>query len=149
MKNFWKWILGIVIVLVVLFGLGIGSHLLMRAIYPSTAVQVDGFTPPMMVRVDRPSDLEEFTAPMVIGGRGLVGIGMPHRSLGFMRLGLLVPLALIGLVIYGAYRLGTRRNTVVETPTVQTPVAQVRTCDKCGSIVQDGWNNCANCGRKL
>ena len=86
---------------------------------------------------------------MMMGGRGLIGIGMPHRSFGFMGSGLLLPLALIGLVIYGAYRLGTRKNNVVETPTVQSPVAQVRTCDKCGSVVQEGWNHCANCGRKL
>ena len=76
MNNFWKWVLGIVIVLVVLFGLGIGSHLLMRAVYPGTAVGVERFTSPMMVRVGGAGDLEQFTSPMVIGGRGMVGIGM-------------------------------------------------------------------------
>ena len=34
MKNFWKWILGIVIVLVVLFVLGIGGRLLMLQAVP-------------------------------------------------------------------------------------------------------------------
>ena len=132
MKNFWKWVLGIVIVLVVLFVLGIGGRLLMYKLFPVSPVDFDGLRVPMMM-----------------GGRGLVGIGMPHRSVGFMGSGWLVPLALIGLVIYGAYRLGIRKNTIVETPTVQSPVAQVRTCDKCGSFVQEGWNHCANCGRKL
>jgi hypothetical protein len=151
MKNFWKWILGIVIVLVVLFGLGIGSHLLMRAIYPATAgVEVEGVTPRMMVRVTGSGDLEEFTSPMVIGGRGITSYGgMMHPGGGFMRLGWLVPLALIGLVIYGAYRLGIRKNQVVVTPAAPAANAAVRTCARCGQPVQEGWNNCASCGRKL
>jgi hypothetical protein len=103
----------------------------------------------MMVRVGGAGDLEQFTSPMVIGGRGMVGIGMPHRSLGFMGSGWLLPLALIGLVIYGAYRLGKRANHVVESQAIQAAPAPVRTCVKCGSVLQDGWNHCANCGRKV
>lgn len=150
MNNFWKWILGIVIVLVVLFGLGIGSHLLMRSIYPATTVGLDDFTRPMMVRVTGSGEVEKFIAPMVIGGGGITAYGgMMHHTVGYTRLGWLLPLALIGLVIYGAYRLGVRKNQVVAAPVAPAAQADVRTCARCGSPVQEGWNHCASCGRKI
>jgi hypothetical protein len=104
----------------------------------------------MMVRVAGSGDLEEFTAPMVIGGGGITAYGgMMHRGGMFMRLGWLVPLALLGLVIYGAYRLGTRKNQVVAAPVAAAVQTPVHTCTKCGQPVQEGWNHCASCGRKL
>jgi zinc-ribbon domain len=129
MKNFWKWILGIVIVLVVLFGLGIGARLLMVNFLPARAVELEGFRSPMM------------------GGRGFDNFGMMHHGGGFMFLGWLVPLLLVGLVAYGAYRLGKRKS--FQAPLPPAAAAPLRTCPKCGSQVQEGWNNCANCGRKL
>jgi len=143
MKNFWKWILGIVIVLVVLFGLGIGARLLMGNLLPASVGDVDGFRSPMM------------------GGRGYpggfpgghMGFGGGHMLFGggFMLLGGLLPLALLGLLVYGAFRLGKHRSTPsmpVETAQPVAPVA-AGTCPKCGSTLQAGWNHCANCGKRL
>ncbi len=127
MKNFWKWILGIVIVLVVLFGLGIGARLLLANVLPATAGDYHGFMPMMNLR-----GMDRFDGRMSFGG-------------GFMRLGGLVPLLLLGLLVYGAYRLG-RRNTAFVTP-LSTPPAVG--CPKCGQPVQAGWNHCASCGEKL
>ena len=129
MKNFWKWILGIVVILVVLFVLGVGARLLMVKYLPLTAVGFDGIR-----------------SPMIMGGRGFVGIGMPHTNVGFMSSGWLIPLVLIGLVIYGAYRLGARRTEVNQVPPAPAPVP---TCASCGAPVQEGWNHCASCGSKL
>lgn len=132
MKNFWKWILGIVVVLVVLFVLGIGARLLMVRMFPASAIDYDGYRFPMMM-----------------GGRGLVGFGMPHFNMGFMRLGGLLPLALLGLVIYGAFWLGKRKNQGVDPTVVPATPAPQPTCSNCGSLVQEGWNHCASCGNKL
>lgn len=129
MKNFWKWILGIVVILVVLFVLGIGARLLMVKVLPFPAVGFDGIRSPMMM-----------------DGRGFVGIGMPHTRVGLLGSGWLIPLALIGLVIYGAYRLGTHRTDVPQAPPAPAPVP---TCASCGSPVQEGWKHCASCGSKL
>jgi hypothetical protein len=127
MKNFWKWILGIIIVLVILFGLGIGARLLMANLYPASSGGYYGYHHPMM------------------GGGGFSPFGgMMSFGGGFMLLGWLVPLILIGLVVYGVYSLGKRTP-----PPVAPPPAPFATCPKCGQPVQAGWNHCANCGRKL
>ena len=138
MKNFWKWILGIVIVLVVLFGLGIGSRLLMGNFLPAGAVDFDGLRHPMMG--NRGFDYPGGTLPYQ---------GMMHFGGGFMLLGWLVPLLLVGLLAYGAYRLGIRKSSFSQTPLPPAAPAPVRTCPKCGMQVQEDWNNCASCGRKL
>ncbi|MEW6093900.1 MAG: zinc ribbon domain-containing protein [Chloroflexota bacterium] len=126
MKNFWKWILGIIVVLVVLFGLGIGARLLMANFYPAYSGGYYGYNHPMM------------------GGGGFSPFGgMMSFGGGFMMLGWLVPLILIGLVVYGVYSLGKR------TPPAAPPPAPFATCPKCGQPVQAGWNHCASCGKKL
>lgn len=130
MKNFWNWILGIVIVLVILFGLGIGARLLMANLYPAAVDGYYGFQHPMM------------------GGRGFSPFGgMMSFGGGFMMLGWLVPLALVGLLAYGAYYLGKRNLPPVAPP--QAPLAPSAACPKCGQPVQAGWNHCASCGKKL
>jgi hypothetical protein len=132
MKKAWKWILGILIVLVVLFGLGIGARLLMANFLPARIGDFDGFRSPMM------------------GGRGFDrGGGIMHFGGGFMLLGWLIPLALFGLLVYGAYRLGMRKSPASQVPLPPVAPVQVRTCTKCGQQVQEGWKNCANCGKKL
>jgi hypothetical protein len=134
MKNFWKWILGIVIVLVVLFGLGIGARLLMANSLPARVTQFEGFRSPMMG--DRGFDHFDGRMP---------SMGMTHFGGGFMLLGWLFPLALIGLLAYGAYRLGKRRTMVLAA---STPPAPPAVCPKCGQPVQEGWIHCPACGKK-
>ncbi len=125
MKKAWKWILGILLVLVVIAAF-IVVPLVLHSVYGY------GF-------YDRGFGM--------MGGRGF----MPFFG-GFMMIGMglrwLVPLALIGLLGYGAYRLGQRKAAPVVTP-APAPAAPEQTCPKCGQPVQAGWNNCANCGKKL
>lgn len=120
MKNFWKWILGIVVVLVVLFALGIGARLLMAGTFPNMRGDFGGFRHPMM-------GMHAFSP---FGG-------------GFMPLGWLFPLLLIGLLAYGAYWLGRRNSPASQPPVLPTP-----TCAHCGQPLQKGWNHCPNCGEK-
>lgn len=123
MKNFWKWILGIVIVLVVLFGLGVGARLLLGNILPGADGAVEGLRPHMM---------------------GGWSFGRMHPFGGFMRLGGLLPLILVGLLAYGAYWLGKRKHA-----TTQAPLPEAAKCANCSQPVQSGWNNCPNCGEKI
>jgi len=129
MKNVWKWILGILGVLVLavlLIGLPYLAH---------TTFGVDGF---------RSSGT--FYGPQMMTGRGFHMTGVYPMMGGMMFLmgfRWLLPLLGIGLLVYGAYRYG-RRNSLPSTPAVP-----VQTCPKCGQPVQAGWNNCASCGKKI
>jgi len=141
MKKVWKWILGILIVLVVLavlFALAFMFHnVLGRSIsfrqFPQSRVR----NGPMMGSGDgwhRPG----------MGMRGFMLFGM-----GFAFLGGLIPLALLGLLVYGAYRLGKKRaNIAVTAPAAPAP-ALTHTCAKCGQPLQDDWKNCPYCEKKL
>jgi hypothetical protein len=93
-------------------------------------------------------------------GAGRGGRGMMRFGGGFMGFGMffawLVPLALLGLLVYGAFRWGQRKHaaasvapaaTAGESPVVDA--APARMCPKCGYAVQDGWQHCANCGKRL
>jgi len=66
----------------------------------------------------------------------------------------LIPLALIGLVIYVAYRWGrgkgSQKSAAGQSTGGSTPVtpATVKNCRKCGNIVQEDWSHCPNCGTK-
>lgn len=125
MKKAWKWILGIVLVLVVIAAF---------IVVPLVLHNVLGYG-----FYDR-----DFS---MMGGHG----AMPYFG-GFMMLGMglrwLVPLALIGLLAYGAYRYGQRKAVPAVAP-VAAPAVPEQPCPKCGQPVQAGWNNCANCGKKL
>lgn len=150
MNNFWKWILGIVIVLVVLFGLGVGARLLTRSFLPETSIAVDGFAHPMMFGLDKYGDVDGFRGQVVVGRGGLGSCGgFFHTGRGFMAFGWLIPLALVALVIYGGYRLGFRRGQDNGASLPSAGVSAARACTKCGHQVQEGWTHCANCGKKL
>lgn len=130
MNKTWKWILGIVLVLVVLAAV---------IILPIVFHNVFGWGDFQRAGFDR-----DFRMPMMGGG------GFSHFGGGFMMIGMglrfFLPLVVIGLLGYGAYRLGKRNATPVLPA---APVAPAQTCPKCGQVVQAGWNNCASCGKKL
>jgi len=136
MKTVWKWVLGIVIVLVVIAALGVGARLLMANYLPRVSADVDGFNFPMMGG----RGYDHF------GGMRIFGGGMRMFGGGFGMFGGLLPLVLLGLLVYGAYHLGTRK--FMAQPGTVVP-ATVRTCTKCGQQVQETWNNCPNCGKKI
>lgn len=128
MKKVWKWILGILGVLALLAVL-IGVPLLMHNAFGYGVARFDYDGPQVMM-----------------GGRGFYGHGMFPMMGGMMFLmgfRWLIPLLLVGLVVYGAYRYGKRHSLPA------APAAPQQTCPKCGQPVQPGWNNCASCGKKL
>jgi len=142
MKKVWKWILGIIIVLVVLavlfalafmFHNGFGRNISFRE-FPQSRV---------------------WNGPMMGGGDGWHRPGMGVR--GFMPFGMvfaflggLIPLALLGLLVYSAYRLGMKQaNIAMAIPAAPVPApAPIHTCAKCGQPVQEDWKNCPYCGKK-
>ena len=72
----------------------------------------------------------------------------------------LFPLVLLGLLVYGAYYFGTKKNEkstnsgvspeVIETKIVDPndDVSEL-SCSKCGGVVKAGWRNCPHCGKRL
>jgi len=136
MKKVWKWILGILIVLVilaVLFALAFMFH--------------NGFGKSFIIR-ELPRG-RAWNGPMMGNGWHRLGMGvrgfMPFGAV-FALLGGLIPLALLVLLVYGAYRLGTKRsNAGVAAPAAPAPA---RTCVQCGRPLQDDWKNCPYCGKK-
>ncbi len=163
MKNIWKWILGIVLVLVVIAGL-VGAAFVVRNIMVANLanrqVRATQGTAP-----NPPGGISPRNGPMqrgfpgwrgpgrqpMLGGRGF-GFGPFHGALpfgpglfllgGLMRL---VPLALLALLVAGAYLLGKRAR--VPAAAVAAP-ATTHACQKCGEAVQDGSKYCPNCGKK-
>jgi hypothetical protein len=138
MKKAWKWILGIILVLVVVGALvavpfvmrnymAVNFNRVTQQTAPGTNSQAPGwFHGPMMrgngnadpqgQQGQIPGRLDERRGPMMGGGRGFER-GFSHFGgfapfgLGFMFLGgllRLIPLALFGLLLYGVYQLGKR-----------------------------------------
>ncbi len=99
-----------------------------------------------------------FGGGMMMGGWGNRGYGMMsgygmmgnwgHPLLGWFGMGLgmlfmwIVPLGVIGLIVYGAVVL--TRNTENRAPS--TPLAP---CPHCGKGTQADWKNCPYCGSVL
>lgn len=153
MKNIWKWVLGIVLTLVLvalavgLFGLGFFVRTRTADLAPRNipAVQMDRFPDWRGDRMDMPR------GPMMMRGfrRGPFLPGM--MFFGFV--GRIVPLALFGLLLYGAYRLGKGRSAPLVAPvavseTSPAPSPTTHPCSACGTTVHDDWKHCPNCGEK-
>jgi hypothetical protein len=145
MKNIWKWILGIILVLVVVAAL-VAVPFIMRntmaanfgraaqQTVPGATPQAPGVNPqapgwnrgPMM-RGNNNGQRQGFggfegqRGPMMGGGRGLSRFGgFTPFGFGFMFLGgllRLIPLALLGLLLYGVYQFGKRAGMRSTTPT--------------------------------
>ena len=157
MKNIWKWVLGIILVLVVaagLFGLGYLSRTRMLANLPQSS-SAPNPAPPQMGRAPMRGGFRGgMMSPRQPGSmRGMGGFGHGPFLPGMIFFGIfgrLIPLALALLVLYGAYRLGKGRSAPVAvpvTPAASAPPAS-HPCPACALPVQDGWNHCPNCGEK-
>jgi len=125
MKNVWKWILGIVIVLVVVAAVGFVA----RGFFVSHTARVerfDNFRPPMTDGFGR----DNWRGPMggfnrgmpMHGGRGFGGYR--YMPLSFMFFGgllrLIFPLAMLGAVGYFAYKKG-KKDGVAAAMSVSAP----------------------------
>jgi hypothetical protein len=158
MKSIWKWILGILLVLVVV-GLFVSLAFMLHGGF-ARGVDTRGV-----------QEFGQFERGPMMGQGQIYGFGAgPGRMMGgygfaspflmvcrfFLRL---IPLALLALLVYAAYRFGTHRtNAKVSSAAATTSLAApdaavsetsaIKACRKCGSVVQEGWNNCPNCGTK-
>jgi hypothetical protein len=150
MKNIWKWVLGIILIMVVAAGLlGLGF------VWRTRIVRADspgGAPVPQMQRGPMRGGFRgEHREPMM-GMRGFgYGPGRFGGGMFFGMFGRLIPLALGLLLLYGAYRLGKNRSVPVAVAAAPAPPATLSTthpCPNCGSTVQNDWKHCPNCGEK-
>jgi hypothetical protein len=179
MKKVWKWVIGIVIVLVIVavvvggvfllrsrFGSVIAANRLVR---PGVQLPGPGNVQPGVPRQFpgmRPYGDNGWGGPgMYMRGRGMMGFG------GFNILGGLIRglfnLGLLALAVLGVIWLVTRLRRPVATVTAAAPVAPAASaastgeaapvaaldathpCPKCGQPVQENWKHCPNCGKRL
>lgn len=156
MSKTWKWIIGIVIgllVLAVIIAVPFGMHQLAvnNAAQFSARSFERGFDrdlgPGMMGR--GADNYYYWHHGMMNQNPGFVG-PMMYGS-GFFFLGifrLLIPLAVVGLAIYGGVAL-FRRNPSPAVTAEAAPAVPTRTCATCGKPSQDDWKNCPYCGSTL
>jgi len=164
MNKTWKWVLGIVLVLIVIAAivctLVFMGGFMRRDVFAQGMFQPGGWGD--FYQHDRMmSGAYGYSAPgtMMGGGYGFDGRIPLMRGHGFFPFfGGLIPLVLLGLLVYGAYRLGRNKSTAqVSTVTTtsevvaESPAPEAmdgNTCHKCGGIVQADWRNCPYCGTK-
>lgn len=140
MKKAWKWILGILVVLVVvaaLVAVPLVMHNYMALRFSTTnsaqangtAPQANGWNDGPMMRGYEGGGRENWQHPQFDGRRsfmrggdrfGRFGFGLMFIG-GFLRL---IPLALFGLLLYGVYQLGRRagvRSSLAPAPIAAAP----------------------------
>lgn len=155
MKNIWKWVVGIVLVVVIVGGL-VGAafvlHNTMAANFSARANLPAGSAPNVRPNPGVPGGPGFFRPGMRgrfpgNGGPMMFGRGFGFSPVFFLFGGLtrLVPLALVILLIVGAYLLGKRAQPAVAPAAAPLPT---HACPKCGNAVQDDSKYCPSCGKK-
>lgn len=86
--------------------------------------------------------IPRWSHPMMWGNGAVLSWGGLFMGVG-MLLGWLLPLALLGILLYGAYSLGKHQ------PAVATVSPTSRVCPRCGNPVQTAWKHCPHCGQEL
>ena len=158
MKKVWKWVIGIVVVLVIVAALVMGAFMLRS--HFGNVVRVENLNRPG-VQVPGNGDGQRggpgrFPGMMPFGNDGWGGRGMHVRGPGMMGYGRMMPfggligglflLGLLALFVLGIVWLVRR----LRKPTAAlAPVAAAHPCPKCGKSVQEDWKNCPYCGKKL
>ena len=172
MRKVWKWIIGIVIVLVVVAAV-VGGAFLLRSNFNGIA---------RAVHVVRPGGQVPGTGQGPFGyngqgqrggpgwmmpfggergyhmrGPGMMGFGMfPFAGIfgGLLFLGFLV-LVVLGIVWFvrsqNRPQMAAASSNMTAASVPEPPVSSavdVHPCKKCGQPVQEGWNHCPNCGKK-
>jgi uncharacterized membrane protein len=155
MSKTWKWVIGILIgllVVAVIIAVPFGMHQLAvnNAAQFSARGLERGFDrdlgPGMM---GRGADSYYWHHSMMYQNPGFAGpmaYGQGFFIFGIFRL--LIPLAVVGLAIYGVVAL-FRRKPSPAVAVDATPAASTRTCASCGKPAQDDWKTCPYCGSTL
>jgi hypothetical protein len=142
MKKVWKWIIGIVLGLVVIaILLGVGFTLRSNFHgYRLEALNQRNFS-------ERGPWMMPYGGFGHMRGPGMMGFRMMPFG-GFI--GGLLCLGFLTLVVFGIIWLvrNLRKPVPVEAAVV-APVAEVNLCKKCGKPLQDEWQNCPYCGKKV
>jgi hypothetical protein len=153
MNKTWKWIVGTLLFLVVIAAIvfALAAH---TGFMRNGLVERGFFQPRAWNGFDHHSYMmgNNFRPGSMMRGFGFLP---PALGFGFALLRGLIPLALLGLIVYGAYKFGKKKSSNQGTEAIE-PVAdpsaaeQVveKNCRKCGSVVHEDWRNCPYCGTK-
>lgn len=144
MSKTWKWLLGIVAVLLVVTLLA--TPFILRSALPANApnralVQPrawDGFK-----SNGRPFNDWKHHPEMMPFSRNYLPFGGLFMGLG-MLLSLVIPAAVLFGIIYGAVRLALKNSQTILPPAVAP--RPTHPCPKCGFAVQTDWKYCPACG---
>jgi hypothetical protein len=168
MKKVWKWVIGILVVLVIVAAL-VGGAFLLRShfvnITSSARLNLPGQIPGKGPGLR--GGPEGFPGMRPFGNNNWGGHGMYMRGPGMMGFGRRMPfggffgglicLGFLALIVLGVIWLVVRlrKPVAVAVPfasigpvTPAAPVGQVHACPRCGEPVQEGWKHCPNCGKR-
>ena len=151
MKTVWKVVIGVVVAVVLVFGLFIGMALISRLIrFPASAsVYRYGVSP----RTMGPGvyGVIPFTMGPGYAGRGMLGTGFGGwMGIGLVMLGrLLFPLLLLALVIGLVVALMRRPAPHIAPVQATASPVMAGTCSSCGRPLQADWSVCPYCGQKI
>jgi zinc-ribbon domain len=169
MRKVWKWVIGIVVVLVIVAVL-VGGAFLLRSRFANIVSVARPNNPGFQVPGNgngqrglpgpfpgmRPFDNGGWGGyGMHMRGRGMMGFGwwMPFGGL----IGGVFGLVFLALVVLGIIWLVNRlrKPAMVTSPAAPVvaaapaaPLAATHPCSRCGEPVQEGWKHCPNCGKK-
>lgn len=159
MKSIWTWILGTIVALAIIAGLaGLAGLAFVWHTRMSTRI-VERVAPNARIWKGQvmPHGAPDRVKPPSMG-HGMEMHRFRHHHAGpfalgsmfFGLLGRLAPLAVLGLLLYGAYQLGKRHVPVpvatAAAPAPPSTVIETHPCPKCENPVQDNWKHCPNCG---
>ena len=169
MKTVWKWVIGVLAVLVIAAVL-VGGAFLLRSHFVNITGSARLSEPGQMPgygwnQRGRPEDYPGMMRPFGNDGRG--GRGMYLYGPGMMGFGRRMPfggligglfcLGILALIVLGiVWLVGRLRKPVAVAAPISlgepvvpaVPVAAVHPCSRCGEPVQEDWKHCPNCGKK-
>jgi hypothetical protein len=168
MKTVWKWVIGIVVVLVVVAVLVGGAFLLRshmmnvvgvaRQNQPGAQVPGSRTMPFGNNGNGQPGVTRRYPGMMPFGNGawgmyGMMGFGRmtPFGGLfgGLVMLGILALIVLAIIWLVGALRKPAMVAAPVAAVAPVVPAVAMHPCQKCGEPVQENWKFCPNCGKKL